>query len=98
MRWMRCLRAARSVFGVAPRSVIVEVRDTGTGMTEEVRGRCLEPFFTTKGQHGTGLGLAMVLGIAQQHSGTIDVASKPGKGTTITLRLPAVTEHVGTSA
>ena len=57
-------------------------------MTEEVRRSCFEPFFTTKGQNGTGLGLAMVHGIAQHHSGTIDIASEPGKGTTFTLRLP----------
>jgi signal transduction histidine kinase len=69
--------------------VLLEVCDTGVGMTEEVRRTCFEPFFTTKGQKGTGLGLAMVHGIAQHHSGTIDIASKPGKGSTFTLRLPA---------
>jgi signal transduction histidine kinase len=69
--------------------VLLEVCDTGIGMTEEVRRTCFEPFFTTKGQKGTGLGLAMVNGIAQHHSGTIDIASKPGKGSTFTLRLPS---------
>jgi signal transduction histidine kinase len=77
-------------------SVLLQVSDTGIGMTDEVRRSCFEPFFTTKGQHGTGLGLAMVSGIAQHHSGTVEVASKPGKGTTLTLRLPA--ERVGGSA
>ena len=69
-------------------AVRLEVSDAGVGMTEEVRQRCLNPFFTTKGQHGTGLGLAMVSSIAKHHLGTIDVASEPGKGTTFTLHLP----------
>jgi ligand-binding sensor domain-containing protein/signal transduction histidine kinase/CheY-like chemotaxis protein len=68
--------------------VVVEVSDTGTGMTEDVRQRCLEPFFTTKGERGTGLGLAMVYGVIQRHKGEIAVESEPGKGTTIIIRLP----------
>ncbi|MEI7818314.1 MAG: ATP-binding protein [Desulfuromonadales bacterium] len=64
------------------------VSDTGIGMTEEVREHCFEPFFTTKGPQGTGLGLALVQSIAQRHGGTVTVESEPGKGTTITLRLP----------
>jgi len=47
---------------------LVEISDTGVGMTEEARRRCVEPFFTTKGERGTGLGLAMVYGMAQRHS------------------------------
>jgi two-component system, NtrC family, sensor kinase len=68
--------------------VLLEVSDTGIGMTEEVRRSCFEPFFTTKGAQGTGLGLAMVHGIAQHHLGKIDIISAPGQGTTIALRLP----------
>jgi signal transduction histidine kinase/CheY-like chemotaxis protein len=77
------------VFSAPPRSVIVEVSDTGTGMTEEVRGRCLEPFFTTKGQRGTGLGLAMVYGMVQRHEAEIEIESAPGRGTTMRLTFPA---------
>lgn len=68
--------------------VVLEVSDTGVGMTEEVRRRCLEPFFSTKGQRGTGLGLAAVYGILQRHRGSIDIESQPGQGTTFLLRFP----------
>lgn len=70
--------------------VAVEISDTGTGMSDEVREQCLEPFFTTKGEKGTGLGLSMVFGIVQRHSGTVDLQSVPGKGTTFTLRFPTI--------
>ncbi len=49
--------------------VMIRVRDTGSGMTEAVRQRCLEPFFSTKGERGTGLGLSMVYGIIERHRG-----------------------------
>ena len=69
--------------------VVVEVADTGTGMPEEVRRRCLEPFFTTKGTQGTGLGLAIVHGMVRRHGGHVEVDSVVGQGTTVRLRLPA---------
>jgi signal transduction histidine kinase len=68
----------------------LEVVDTGLGMDEETRRRCLEPFFTTKGERGTGLGLAMVYGAAQRHRADIDIHSVPGHGTTFVLRFPAL--------
>ena len=68
--------------------VSLEVVDTGVGMDEATRQRCLEPFFTTKGQRGTGLGLAMVYGMVVRHSGTIEVDSSPGAGTCVRLSFP----------
>jgi len=70
--------------------VTVSVSDTGIGMTEAEIGRCLEPFFTTKGERGTGLGLAVVYGIIQRHEGTIDIRSAKGVGTTFDIRMPSI--------
>jgi PAS domain S-box-containing protein len=66
--------------------------DTGTGMKEEVRERIFEPFYTTKGVHGTGLGLAVSYGIIERHRGVFSVESQPGKGTTFHIDLP-VADH-----
>ncbi|HEV2122553.1 MAG TPA: ATP-binding protein, partial [Chloroflexota bacterium] len=68
--------------------VLLEVHDTGIGMPEHVRQRCLEPFYSTKGARGTGLGLAMVHGTVERHQGQLEIESTPGEGTTIRLRLP----------
>jgi len=67
------------------RFVQVEVIDAGIGMDEDTRRRCLEPFFTTKGERGTGLGLAMVYGTMQRHSADIEIESAAGEGTTMRL-------------
>jgi CheY-like chemotaxis protein len=73
-------------------SATIKIRDTGTGMTPEERERCLEPFFTTKGEHGTGLGLAVVYGIVQRHKGTIEITSEKNVGTTFAIRFPTTVE------
>jgi signal transduction histidine kinase/ActR/RegA family two-component response regulator/uncharacterized membrane protein affecting hemolysin expression len=86
----------RHLPGVAPDGkaqlagqVQIEVGDTGVGMDEETRRRCIEPFFSTKGPRGTGMGLAMVYGMTERHEGRLDIDSQPGKGTTIRLIFPA---------
>jgi len=66
----------------------IAIRDTGVGMSADVRERAFEPFFTTKGSNGSGLGLAEVYGIVRRHRGTATISSVPGRGTEITLRLP----------
>jgi signal transduction histidine kinase len=71
--------------------VAISVTDTGVGMTERERERCLEPFFTTKGDHGTGLGLSVVYGIIQRHGGRIEIASQKGVGTTFAIHFSATT-------
>jgi signal transduction histidine kinase/ActR/RegA family two-component response regulator len=80
------------------RTVSVEVSDTGIGMDEETRRRCLEPFFTTKGERGSGLGLAMVYGVTQRHKGEIELESARGQGTTVRLNLPAHRDTAGSEA
>lgn len=66
----------------------IKVSDTGCGIKKEDLPRIFEPFFSTKGQKGTGLGLAVIWGIIDNHNGTINVESEEGKGTTFTIRLP----------
>jgi signal transduction histidine kinase/ActR/RegA family two-component response regulator/HAMP domain-containing protein len=83
--WSASTQSARSD---AHQQIVLEVIDTGVGMDEQTRRRCLEPFFSTKGKLGTGLGLAMVYGIMERHEGNIEIESHPGKGTTVRLVFP----------
>lgn len=77
--------------GVTEDEAWVAVVDTGQGMSEDVRERAFEPFFSTKGAAGSGLGLAEVYGIVRRHRGRAEIASAPGEGTTVTLYFPLET-------
>ena len=68
--------------------VYCSVADTGIGMSAETRQRALEPFFSTKGPNGVGLGLSVGLGVVQRHRGEMDIQSTEGQGTAVTLRIP----------
>jgi signal transduction histidine kinase len=71
--------------------VALRIRDTGEGMSEEVLQRALDPFFTTKPQgKGTGLGLSMTLGFVNQSNGHLQIESRPGEGTVVTILMPRV--------
>ncbi len=72
----------------ADRRVVIEMSDTGVGLDEETTTHMFEPFYSTKGAQGSGLGLATVRAIVQQHQGTITVESEPSKGTTFCLSFP----------
>ncbi|HET8989657.1 MAG TPA: PAS domain-containing protein [Acidimicrobiales bacterium] len=85
--------ASRSGESPSAVSVVVEVSDTGSGMTKEVLKRAFEPFFTTKAVgEGTGLGLATSRGIVVDHGGRLEVISEPGRGSTFRVVLPALEE------
>ena len=67
---------------------MLAVQDTGSGMTADQQARALEPFFTTKGRNGTGLGLAVVKNVTVKYAGALEIKSEPGVGTTVSVRLP----------
>ncbi len=69
-------------------TVSITIRDTGMGMSADVRSRIFNPYFTTKGMAGTGMGLAVSYGIIRRHEGTIEVESEAGIGTTFRIQLP----------
>jgi PAS domain S-box-containing protein len=72
-------------------SIIAEVTDDGIGISPEIRDRLFEPFFSTKGESGSGLGLSIVAGIVERHRGTVVVESEPGHGTTFRMAFPVAT-------
>jgi signal transduction histidine kinase/CheY-like chemotaxis protein len=74
-------------------TVLVEVIDTGVGMDEQTRRRCMEPFFTTKGERGTGLGLPSVYGMLRRHDADFEIDSEVGKGTTVRIIFPTPTDR-----
>jgi CheY-like chemotaxis protein len=78
------IRSRRDEDGVA-----LAVEDEGTGMSKDVLRHAQEPFFTTKGLKSTGLGLSVAYAIVQRHEGSLGIESTPGRGTTVTIRLPA---------
>jgi signal transduction histidine kinase len=92
------VRTRTSAGGDGEDRVLIDVSDTGVGMDEDTRRRCLEPFFTTKGERGTGLGLAMVYGMIQRHSAELDIESAAGAGTTVRLSFPVYTSSNATTA
>lgn len=78
--------------------LVVEVEDSGVGMDEDTRRRCIEPFFTTKGERGSGLGMAMVFGCLQRHDATLDIDSQPGAGTRVRMHFPVLAPQDGSGA
>jgi len=89
MRIVVAAQTASAGSSLAPgRYVRLSVTDTGSGMDEATLRRATEPFFTTKGAGGTGLGLSSVQGLAEQSGGRLDLLSAPGQGTTVALWLP----------
>ncbi len=75
-------------------TVNLTVADTGCGMPPDVAAHCMEPFFTTKGERGTGLGLAMCYGIAKRHGGRMSIDSAVGRGTRVTVNLPVARDDL----
>jgi signal transduction histidine kinase len=78
--------------------VVLEVADTGVGMSTDMVEHCFEPFFHSRGMRGSGLGLAIVHGVVTRHRGQISVKSEPGSGTIFTIRFPAGSEAIAKTA
>lgn len=80
-----------------PTHGILEVMDTGTGMSDTTLKHCMEPFFSTKGKRGTGMGLSMAYGVMERHEGKLEIESKLGEGTTVRLIFPIRTQLTNAS-
>ena len=91
-------RATPSSSGERAGHLCVAITDTGAGMDEATQRQCLEPFFTTKGERGTGLGLAMVYGMAQRHGAELEIQSVLGVGTTLRLIFPVAMAELSAAA
>jgi signal transduction histidine kinase len=74
--------------GVADGGAFVEVEDDGPGIAPEIKGRIVEPFFTTKGDHGTGLGVSLVYAFTQRYGGRLEIESELGKGARFRMWFP----------
>jgi PAS domain S-box-containing protein len=79
-------------------TAVLEVSDTGIGMSPDVRERAFDPFFSTRGRGSAGLGLAEVYGIAKRHNGRAEIETAPGAGTTVRLVFPLAVQPAGTGA
>jgi signal transduction histidine kinase len=75
--------------GTAP-VLALHVEDTGVGVPADLRARVFEPFLTTKGRNGSGLGLSICQGLVRSHGGEIELTSEPGHGACVTIRLPTL--------
>ena len=84
----------RKHHGARDRHAVIRVRDTGTGIAPKDLARICEPFFSTKGVNGTGLGLSMVHGFVKQSGGDLRIASEQGKGTCVEVWLPLMDAKV----
>lgn len=88
--------SVETFFDPGERSVVIKVKDGGIGMSRDLLERITEPFFTTKTDTGgTGLGLSISYSIIKEHNGVLEFASEPGRGTVVTLKLPAVQPEDG---
>ena len=86
----------RTEFKDNPDHIVIEIKDTGIGISPEYLSNVFDPFFSTKGTQGTGLGLSISYGIIKRHNGKIEVKSNVGVGTTFIIALPIYTSKEDT--